>query len=163
MSGLSDEDLRQLYRYGMALARDRDRACDLVHTAVVRWLAGGRAGVDNPRRYVMVILRNAHFDEGRRRARHNPEPLDDGDDSVFHLDAAVLEDVLVREDQLAQIWRRLSDSEREVLYLWAVEGYTMAEVSALTGIPKGTLLARVHRIRQKFKPLDDPGQVRDAP
>jgi DNA-directed RNA polymerase specialized sigma24 family protein len=34
-------------------------------------------------------------------------------------------------------------------FLWVVEEYTMKEISELTGIPRGTLLSRIHRIRKK--------------
>ncbi len=161
MSGLSDEDLRRLYRYAMTLTRDRDRSRDLVHTAIVRWLDSGNNPVEQPRRYMMVAVRNAYYDECRRIKLHAPKTLTAGD-ALEEEGGESLEDLLVREDQLQRIWRLLSDSEREILFLWAVEGFTLAEISAHTCVPRGTLLARLHRLRRRLARLDEVRLIRGA-
>lgn len=162
MSGLSDEDLQRLYRYAMCLARDRDRAYDLVHSVIVRWLAAGRTKVDHPCRYLLVAVRNQYFDQHRREQVLDYAALNQYE-SVVHLGVAALEDTLIRADQVEQIWRLLSDAEREVLFLWAVEGFTVSEISAHTGVPRGTLLARIHRLRQKILALDRVDDLKTVP
>jgi RNA polymerase sigma-70 factor, ECF subfamily len=153
VSELSDEDLQGLYRYAVCLTRDRDRAYDLVHTVIVRWLATGQSKVDHPCRYLLVAVRNQYFDQHRREQVLDHTALNQNE-SVVHLGVAALEDTVIRADQVDQIWRLLSDAEREVLFLWAVEGFTVSEISAHTGVPRGTLLARIHRLRQRILALD---------
>ncbi len=161
MSTLSDQDLSQLYRYAMALTRDRDRSRDLVHTAIVRWLESGKESVAQPKRFLMVAVRNAYFDQWRRQRLHDPQDLPTGDE-LPEAGVESLEACLVREDQLQRIWRLLRDSEREMLFLWAVEGFTLAEISSHTGVPRGTLLARLHRLRLRITKLDEVRLIRGA-
>lgn len=143
----------------MCLTRDRDRAYDLVHTVIVRWLAAGRTKVDHPCRYLLTAVRNQYFDQHRRNQVLEYTPVTETE-SVVHLGTAALEDTLIRADQVEQIWRLLRDAEREVLFLWAVEGFTVSEISDHTGVPRGTLLARIHRLRQRILALDCVGDLK---
>ena len=36
-----------------------------------------------------------------------------------------------------------------MLYLWAVEEYTVDEIALLTETPRGTLLSRLHRLKKR--------------
>lgn len=154
MSTLSDDDLGRLYRYAMTLTRDRGRAYDLVHTAIVRWLDAGDVRVRQPRRYLMVTVRNMHFDDGRRHKLHHPEPIEHHEE-LSGSDQELMEDALIRAEHVERIWRLLRDAERELLFLWAVEGFTMAEISTHTGIPRGTLLARLRRLRLRISACEE--------
>jgi RNA polymerase sigma-70 factor (ECF subfamily) len=58
--------------------------------------------------------------------------------------------LLIQAEEVADLLARLHDVERELLYLWAVEEYTIDEISELTGAPRGTLLSRLHRLRGKL-------------
>lgn len=162
MSDLSDEDLQRLYRYAMCLTRDRDRAYDLVHTVIVRWLGAGRTKIEHPCRYLLVAVRNQYFDQHRRAQLLDYAAVTENE-SVVHLGIAALEDTLIRADQVEQVWRLLSDAEREVLFLWAVEGFTVSEISAHTGVPRGTLLARIHRLRQRILAHDRASDMKSGP
>lgn len=162
MSDLSDEDLQRLYRYAASLTRDRDRAYDLVHTVIVRWLAAGQPEVDCARRYLTVAVRNQYFDQHRREQVLDFVALEH-DEPVVHLGTAALEDIVIRADQVERIWRILGAAEREVLFLWAVEGFTVAEISAHTGVPRGTLLARIHRLRQRILAHAHVNELKNLP
>jgi RNA polymerase sigma factor (sigma-70 family) len=69
---------------------------------------------------------------------------------VIATDLQPLEDLVMARDTLRHAWAVLSPAEREVLHLWAVEGYTVDEISQHTGTPRGTLLARLHRLRRRL-------------
>jgi len=45
----------------------------------------------------------------------------------------------------------LRPEEREALYLNTVEGYTAVEIGAMTGEPRGTVLSRLHRARERLR------------
>ena len=45
----------------------------------------------------------------------------------------------------------LTPHEREILFLWAVEGFTVQDIANDLGIPKGTILSRLHRLKIKVK------------
>jgi RNA polymerase sigma-70 factor (ECF subfamily) len=70
-------------------------------------------------------------------------------DKLVGLDYQCLEDIIIREQEVGEFTQQLSPEENELLYYWAVEGYTVQELSDETGKPKGTLLSRLYRIRKK--------------
>lgn len=149
MDRLSDDDFQRAYRYAIALCGEREAAYDLVHTAVIYWLAAARAQVENPLAYFLRIVRNTFLADRRRAAQMQWSTLEDAG-TVVAVDLRPLEDVHLERAWLEQAWTEMSAAEREVLFLWAVEGYTVDEISAQTGAPRGTLLARMHRLRRKF-------------
>ena len=78
----------------------------------------------------------------------------------------LLEDLVVLEETVARIWTELNPMEREVLSLWAVEGMTAQEIADQLETPRGTILARIHRLRKKvvaFLNEDDVDPVRGRP
>jgi RNA polymerase sigma-70 factor (ECF subfamily) len=77
------------------------------------------------------------------------EEDDDLKSNTVDMTADTLESVTINQNVLVTLWVDFAPEERELLYLWAVEEYTMKEISELTGIPRGTLLSRIHRIRKK--------------
>jgi len=149
---LSDEDYQRAFRYACALGADRDLALDLVQTALVKGLNAAARHIDNPLAYLMTSVRNCFYSELRRKGRDDAafEDLD----GVIATDLKPLEDMIVERDALKQAWVKLSPPERELLHLWAVEGHTLEEISTQTDTPKGTLLARVHRLRKRLASFD---------
>lgn len=148
MKHWTEPELNRLYRYALSLAGEPDSAFDLSQSALLRWLENPRADVDEPLRYVLRIIRNLHFDQRRREALLTWVPLSDAE--PIALDLTSIEQTLVHADEIAWLLRQLGDAERELLYLWAVEGYTIDEIGAHTGAPRGTLLARLHRMRRRL-------------
>jgi RNA polymerase sigma-70 factor (ECF subfamily) len=67
-----------------------------------------------------------------------------------------LAETVIQRADLKRVWGELGSAEREVLFLWAVEGYTIEEIAQQTDTPKGTLLTRLHRMRKRF--ADGDGQ-----
>ena len=65
-----------------------------------------------------------------------------------------LEATMIDQNLVERLWVDLKPLERELLYLWAVEGYTIDEISRLTETSRGTLLSRIHRIRKKTTAYD---------
>ncbi len=149
MDTLDDNALNQAYRYATALAGDRDTAMDLVHSSYLKYLNRPARVAHEPIRYFLRVVRNTFLDQKRSEARWQWDELDAADGAV-DLRAGGLESIEIHKDLVAQIWPRLSGPEREVLYLWAVEGYTMEEIATMTDTPRGTLLARMHRLKRKF-------------
>lgn len=149
MSDWTEAELNRLFRYGLALSGDRDTAYDLLQSALLRWLEAPVREVDDRLRYVLRIIRNLYFDRLRRDRRVQWVPLEDSE--PVDLDLAPLEQTLADTDEVAWLLADLSDAERELLYLWAVEGYTVDEISAHAQVPRGTLLARLHRMRRRIQ------------
>ncbi|TVQ41440.1 MAG: sigma-70 family RNA polymerase sigma factor [Wenzhouxiangella sp.] len=145
---LTDDDYQRAFRYACALGADRDLALDLVQTALVKGLTAAARNIDNPLAYLMTSVRNCFYTELRRNGRDHAA-FDDLD-GVIATDLKPLEDMVIERDALNQVWVKLSPPERELLHLWAVEGHTVEEISVQTGTPRGTLLARLHRLRKRL-------------
>jgi len=148
MQCISDDQLQRAYRYAISLANDHDIAMDIVHTAYIRMLECDTASIENVQGYFFRCIRNIFIDKKRFDCRWLVLS-DDSDDNGIDISTETLESTFIDKNLLEQIWKNLTVLERELLYLWAIEGYTIDEISHLTDTPRGTLLSRVHRIRKK--------------
>ena len=148
MPALDDDLLNQAYRYATALCGERDLAMDLVHASYVKYLERPASTARDPQRYFLRAVRNTFLDRKRHEARWQYEEEEQAD-RVVGLDTCALEALVVNQDLLARLWAQLNAAEREVLYLWAVEEYTVDEIALLTETPRGTLLSRLHRLKKR--------------
>ncbi|CAM2064522.1 RNA polymerase sigma factor [Sulfidibacter corallicola] len=148
----SNEEFQRFYRYCLALTRDPDQASDLLHDGLVKFLAKRARVTSEPGAYFRRILRNTFIDD-YRAAVHSAGQLS-FDENVTPLDvASELETTLVHADTVQRLLAQVGSTDRELLFLWAVEGYTMAEIAELTEVPRGTVLARLHRLKLRLRRL----------
>jgi RNA polymerase sigma-70 factor (ECF subfamily) len=144
----SREQLDQLYRYGITLARDRDAAYDLLQAALLSYLEQPAQSVAAPIDYLRRSMRNAAIDKMRSEERRYWESIDESDE-VIDIDMRSFEQVMVDRSDIERVWRVLTIPEREVMFLWAVEGFTVDEIAQQIGVSRGTLLSRLHRLRKR--------------
>ncbi|MGS0675323.1 RNA polymerase sigma factor [Shewanella sp. 0m-4] len=140
------ELLQSLYRYCFCLTANSSQAEDLLQTAIERWLKCSAKPV-SLRAYLRAIIRNQFIDDCRRLKLVDFEPLDDNAPAL--LDETCLEEIEIQHDLIEYLFEQLNSAEREVLYLWALEGYSAAEIAEDLGQPRGTILSRLHRIKLK--------------
>ncbi|MBB3059906.1 RNA polymerase sigma factor [Microbulbifer rhizosphaerae] len=140
-------ELDALFRYCLALIGQAEDAQDLLHSALERFLRSRPADVQQPLAYIRRIARNRFFDQMRRAGRVQFDSLEDVDAQPGT--ERDLESLLVDEMTLRQ-WRDLNAAEREVVFLWAVEGLSSGEIALQLGQPRGTVLARLHRLRRRL-------------
>lgn len=151
---LTDDQWQNLFRYGVALNGSTDEALDLLHSAVERWLRVSRANVLEPEAYLRTVMRNLQYD--RWRAAHNSPrhvAVDETDSAQLEVISTAdnaLDQLVMQRDQLADIWDKLTPEMRDILYLWAWLGFTTQEVAEELNLPKGTVLAKIHRLRKKL-------------
>ena len=164
------QQLNQLYRYCYALTVHRDDAYDLLQSALEKYLKNPPSASYSESAYLRRIIRNQFIDNIRRINSVKFESLDTGasesssDGSfkrsyetnpsnthdVISIDSSPLDEMLINEEMVDWIWSILDTIEREIVFLWAVEGYTAAEVSTELDMPRGTVLSRIHRLRKKI-------------
>lgn len=139
-------DLEQLitdaYRYAYSLSTNESIAWDLVQESWLRVYERYDRNVTRPLLYRTV--RNLFLDRVRHETRFPSEQVDEN--SLISNDSAGYS----HDPALDRALRSLPDIERETLFLAIVEGYTAAEITALTGHPRGSVLSRLHRSRQKL-------------
>lgn len=134
------------------LTDSRADAEDLVQETYTRaWAAwqDGR-GPDRVEPWLATICLNLGRDRARRAATRAETPWDDTFDPPGP--SNVESEALARVDRVAidAALRRLPDEQRIAIVLMDVCGFTAAVVAAITGAPRGTVLARVHRGRKRL-------------
>ncbi len=142
--------LQRLFRYGLSLTHDEEAACDLMQDALEIGLRKVPDRMEAAVSYLQSIMRNRFIDQYRRNQPHPTVSLDHNDNQPVNIDPRVLEDIVVAEEEIETILAGLEPMERELLFLWAVEGCTAQEIAERTDSPRGTVLSRIHRLRQKI-------------
>ena len=145
--------LNQLYRYALSLSNNEDQAYDLLQSCIEKYLKADTANIETPVAYIKRMIRNEFIDKTRRaRFQHD---VDAEDLERIHDENAreeiSLEDVFVRQSEVNALLGTMKADERELLYLWAVEEYTLAEIAEQKQIPRGTLLSKLHRLKKRIQ------------
>jgi RNA polymerase sigma factor (sigma-70 family) len=145
-----------LARWLSASAADAE---DVVQEAYLRAFRffDGYAG-DNPRAWLLAIVRNTWFTQWRRQRRHTDTvPYDDTLDGEDTLPGWVdgsgedPETLAVRQEDAELVHRALASLPvefREVLVLRELEDMSYRDVAAIAGIPLGTVMSRLSRARR---------------
>jgi len=150
------DELNKFYRYAISLTQDGDLAYDLLQSALERYLKKVSKAVENPNAYLKTIIRNLFIDHERRKkvvpmiSMDNEEILN-SDNYVEPTDDRSMDDVLITRQEALQLTKLLTPEENELLYLWAVEEYSTAEISVISQQPKGTILSKLHRLKKRVR------------
>lgn len=148
---LSDGQLQRLFRYGYSLTADEAAAYDLLQDGLEAMLRAPPRQALAMEAYVRTIMRNRFYDGRRREQRFPSQPLDEEQGATLALERCSLEDIVIAELDLDAAWRLLEPLEREILYLWAMEDLSAREIADTLQMPRGTVLARMHRLRGKLE------------
>lgn len=146
-----------LYRVALTITGQPADAEDLVQDTLVRAFRAvdGFDGA-HPRAWLLTILRNTHINRGRRR---RPILFTDGEHAERALELAgdtapAAEDVVVSElfeAVLADALAALPDKHRAVVTLVDIEGLSYQQAADALGIPRGTVMSRLHRARARIR------------
>jgi RNA polymerase sigma-70 factor, ECF subfamily len=169
-SNIGEKDLLacvpHLRAFAWFLARNRERADDLVQETIVRALGAAhrfQAGT-NLKAWMFTILRNLHYSE-LRKTRVQIQSLDDPltyEPTVLPSQIASLE----FGDFRRAFWQ-LADDRREALILIGASGLSYEEAAKVCECPKGTVKSRVSRARRELLQILEDGLLahrrRDSP
>lgn len=141
-------------------AADRDGE-DIVQDVMERVfsLADFTVPLDDLASYVYSALKNRVIDAMRRRKRQVSLDMPVGEDDATladfladaRYDAARESDKREMREKLFAAIDSLGSDQRAIILLTEFEGRTFAEVSAETGVPLGTLLARKSRAMKRIR------------
>lgn len=163
-SMLCEADLNTLYQYAMALCHQREEAYDLLQSALEKYLIEvkcQRKAIENPMAFVRTLIRNRFIDQYRYQQRWDTEHFEES--APYDITPVGLEQICIDAQTLEIVWAKLSAQERDILYQWAVLGYSTDEVCERIGMPRGTFLSRIHRLRKRLQSYrNNPGTQEDA-
>ena len=153
---LDRENLQKLHRYAYSLTANEADAYDLLQSAIETSLNRPASSVNKTLSYIRKIMKNRFIDDYRHKQSF---PHDDIDDHrPVSMDESSLEDIVIASHDLTVLWKTLESIDREVLFFWAVEGFSMREIADKLDISRGTLLSRIHRLRKKLTAQGDDMQ-----
>jgi RNA polymerase sigma-70 factor, ECF subfamily len=138
-----------LRRYARALTRSAQTADDLVQDCLERaWRKADRweAGTDL-RAWLFTVMHNVYIN-GLRRKLPETEPMEHTD---YEDPRPQTPDAGIHLRDLEQSLARLSPEQREVLLLVCLEEMSYEQVAAVTGVPIGTVMSRLHRARERMR------------
>lgn len=150
-------ELNELYQYAYSLTAQVSGAESLLQTALEKYF--NTHTIKQPLSYLRKIIRSQYIDDCQRKQLLGFEPLEQ--DVPVMLDTTSLERQLVDKQRVDQLFARLNTAEREVLYLWAVVGYSASDIAKELNQSRASVLSRLYRSRQKI--LDEcPGATIQA-
>jgi len=141
-----------LRRYARALLHDTwdadDMVQDCLERAIGRWHQ--RRDDGNPRAWVFTILHNLAMTRLRRATRQaRMLPIDGAEPASIR---ATQEEHLHCQDVMRAL-AHLSDEQRSVLLLIAVEDLSYLEAAKVLDVPVGTVMSRLSRARERLHRL----------
>lgn len=157
-----DQLLERGFRYAVALTHDDMQAGDLVQEACMRMV---RKKQPWNSAYFFTTIRN-HFIELYRHKRKFPLiALDEINEQDIPEERFLRDDetIVADADYLEKALSRLTTGEREMLYLFIVEGYTAREISEMADRPRNTVLSIVHRARKKLRAMLEDEEAEVSP
>lgn len=149
-------EMPRLRRYARAMLGDRAAADDLVQDTLERaWsrFSQWRPGSDL-RAWLFSIMHNLRVDQLRRGVLSTNSLDEDACDVPTR---ATQSDQLEVMDLEAAL-RQLSDEQREVVLLVALEEMSYAEIAVALGVPIGTVMSRLSRGRERLRQIMDGRQ-----
>jgi RNA polymerase sigma factor (sigma-70 family) len=159
-----------LYRAAMRLTRSRVEAEDLVQEVCLRAFPAldRLEGLEYPLGWLLRVQYRVFVDAARRRVRSPFVASANAAEADLALSTdpspeEFAEASLMRQ-RLTRVWPELEPEQRALLALHA-EGYTLAELEAMTGLSRNAVGVRLHRARARLGRLmnDEPaGALRPA-
>jgi RNA polymerase sigma-70 factor, ECF subfamily len=148
-----EAELPGLRRYARALVRDVSDADDLVQECLTRALTKLHLWRDgsNLRAWLFTILHNQYVNKVRRSIRTGISV--ELDDSWPPLSRPATQEKRLELRDLDRALGRLPTEQRSVILLVALEGMPYCDVSAVLGIPVGTVRSRLSRGRTALRVL----------
>lgn len=161
-TALCEADLNALYQYAMALCQQRDDAYDLLQSALEKYLIEvkcRREPIASPMAFVRTVIRNRFIDQYRYQQRWDTEPFEES--APYDITPVGLEQICIDAQALQTVWTSLCAQDRDILYQWAVLGYSTDAVCERISMPRGTFLSRIHRLRKKLQGLRDASPAQE--
>jgi RNA polymerase sigma-70 factor, ECF subfamily len=147
----------RLWRYCLALTKNRDHAEDLIQATAIRALEATNTGtIENVDRWLFRIAQNTWYNEVRNRAVRKMGHIDSESLAVADLTQDVESSFAARETM--QHVLALPEAQRVCVMLVYVEGFSYQEAADILHVPIGTIMSRLSAARLKLNKANDAGQ-----
>lgn len=145
---------RMMYSMALSVLHDPADAEDAVQTAFVRIIDHLQKiiekGCHNHKAYFVIIAKHVALNMISKRNNHPEEDIDEH----YELsdDVSVESETLSRlsMEEIARAVDRLSETDRDIMYLNLYEGMQAREIAELVGMKPNTVSVRIHRAKKKL-------------
>ena len=143
---LVDAHYQALFRFGISLTRDVDRASDLVQETFCIWAAKGSQLRDRSKAktWLFTTLHREFLNQRRRASKFSDEPLDEAATEAIR---APEEDAERQMDgqRAMDLLGALDENYRAPLALFYLQQHSYKEIAEILGVPIGTVMSRISR------------------
>ncbi len=143
---LVDAHYQALFRFGISLTRDSDRAADLVQETFCIWAAKGSQLRDRSKAktWLFTTLHREFLGQRRRASRFSDEPLDEETSDGFAAPEGDAERQMDGQRAL-ELLGALDEVYRAPLALFYLQQHSYKEIAEILDIPIGTVMSRLSR------------------
>ena len=149
-------ELNKLYRYCYGLTLNETTAYDLLQNALENFLKSETVK-KNKFAFMYTTIRHQFIDDFRGQQKYDFNVFEE--DDYVDIDVKTLESLIIDANLVEQVLHLLEPVEREILFYWAVEGYSTQQVATMLEMPKGTVLSKIYRLRQRIKQQFDDDEI----
>ena len=149
---LVDAHYQALFRFGMSLTRNVDRAADLVQETFCIWAAKGSQLRDRSKAktWLFTTLHREFLTQRRRAAKFSDEPLDEATAEAM---VAPQDDAERQMDgqRAMELLGALEETYRTPLALFYLQQHSYKEIADILDIPIGTVMSRLSRGKEMLR------------
>ena len=145
-----------MYAAAGRMTRSRHDAEDLIQEVCIKVLdhLEDLEEMEHRRAWLLRVVYN-EFVDGLRRNKRSPLALADGDEEADALstDEPQPEEIVQREQEFGRVidaMRFLDPDDCALLAMYDIEGLSITELCRASGMPQGTVKARLHRTRTRL-------------
>ncbi|MEN8772232.1 MAG: RNA polymerase sigma factor [Akkermansiaceae bacterium] len=148
---LVDRYYQALYRFGFSLAKNPDRAADLVQQTFVIWAQKGHQlkNRSKAKTWLFTTLYREHLGNARRSQRHPETDITEAEHELPHeendsgrkLDA----------EHAVTLLSELDEIFRNPLTLFYLQQHSYKEITEVLDIPIGTVMSRISRGKEQLR------------
>ncbi len=149
---LVDAHYQALFRFGMSLTRDVDRASDLVQETFCIWAAKNVQLRDRSKAktWLFTTLHREFLTQRRRSSKFSDEPLDE---AAAEAVVAPQDDAERQMDgqRAMELLSGLEEAYRAPLALFYLQQHSYKEIAEILDIPIGTVMSRLSRGKEMLR------------
>ncbi len=158
---LVDAHYQPLYRFAFSLAKDPDRAADLVQQTFVIWAQKGHQLKDRSKAktWLFTTLYHEHLGHARRETRYPEREISDVEHQLPSHEPNA--DRQMDAQRAVELLGNLDETFRAPLTLFYLQQQSYKEIASILDIPIGTVMSRISRGKEQLrrKMLDEPASA----
>lgn len=150
---LVDAHYQPLYRFAMSLAKNPDRAADLVQQTFCIWASKGHQLKDRSKAktWLFTTLYREHLGHARRSTKFKETELEESEPQLpAHEPDA---DRKLDANRAVALLGELDETFRAPLTLFYLQQHSYKEIAAVLDIPMGTVMSRISRAKDQLRHL----------